>query len=389
MVQCTVCEKYQIIYYGERLPLENENAKVKKTSKGLIIGIAVAVVIVIIGIVLFILKPWSAGYVASIDNQKITTQEYTVFSKFNMSQFLSNIQNNTTTADKYDWSQKVNGETAKDQVKKSTLDNIQEFKIQLAKAKEAGITLTDEEKKKSDETIDSSLGTSGNKADAEAAFETQYGVSLSEYKEIYRNLVLTQKYFNSERTKSKVSVTEDEIKKYYDDNKTSFDKVTISHIVISTVDSNGQSVSESKKSEAKKKAQDLVEKIKAGADIKALAKENSTSTSSTDNSELTFSKGQLSQQYPVLAGLENWAFENKAGDVGIVEAAYGFDVVKLEKRAETPYADMKEDIKSSLEYGKFSKEFNDKLESWKKEKRFEIVKNNSVIEKTDLNIYKV
>lgn len=368
--------------------MEKENAKVKKTSKGLIIGIVVAVAVIIIGIVLFILKPWSAGYVASIDNQKITTQEYTVFSKFNMSQFLSNIKDNTTTADKYDWSQKVNGETAKDQVKKSTLDNIQEFKIQLIKAKETGITLTDEEKKASDQTIDSSLGTSSNPADAEAAIKNQYGVSLAEWKEIYRNLVLTQKYFDSERNNSKTPVTEDEIKKYYDDNKTNFDKVTISHIVISTVDSNGQSVSESKKSEARKKAQDLLEKIKAGADVKALAKENSTDTSSTeDNSELTFSRGQLSQQYPVLVSLENWAFENKVGDVGIIEAAYGFDVVKLDKRAETPYADMKEDIKSSLMYAKFSTEFNTKMENWKKEKRFEIVKNDSVLEKTDLSIY--
>ena len=367
--------------------MENENAKSKKMSKGLIISIVTAVLIIIIGIVLFILKPWSAGYVATVDKSKITEQEYMVFSKFSMSEFLSN-NLSTTTVDKYDWTTKINGETAKDQVKKSTLNSIQEFKIQLIKAKEAGITLTEEEKKSSDETIASSLTQTGNTADAEKAFEEPYGVSLSEYKEIYKDLVLTQKYFTTERNNSKITVADDEVKKYYDDNKKSFDKATVTHIVISTVDSNGVAVSAGKKSEAKKKAEELVAKIKSGEDIKALVKENSAGTSSADdNGELTFSKGQLSSQYSVLADLENWAFKNKIGDVGIVEAAYGYDVVKLEKLVETPYDDIKANIKSSLINSKFSEEFYNKLESLKKEKRFEIVKNDSALEKADLSIY--
>jgi len=372
---------------GERLPLEN--VKVKKTPKGLIIGILAAVVIIAIGIVLFILKPWSAGYVATVDSSKITKQEYIVFSKTSMNQFLNNIPNNAKTIDNYDWSTQQNGEAVKEQIKKETLNQIQENKIMLIKAKEAGIKLTTEEIANID-TLEKSMSEGGAKADAEKIIQDAFGVSLAEYKEVYKGFSLAQKYKDTERSTSKITVGDDEVKKYYDTNKTVFDKATVTHIVISTVDSNGAPVSEGKKSEAKKKADDLVAKINAGGDIKALAVENSSDpNAATDKGELTFAKGEMSSQYPVLANLENWAFSNDVGKVGVVEAAYGYDVVKLEKRAESTYDEVKDKIKSALIYTKFTDDFNSKLDAWKKEKQYEIVKNNSVLKKTDLAIYRV
>ncbi len=367
--------------------MENENTKVKKKSKALIIGIVAAVAIIAIGIVLFILKPWSAGYVGTVGDLKITKQEYMVFSKFNMSEFLSS-NSIDTTADKYDWSQKFNNETAKDQVKKSTLDNIQEIKIQLIKAKDAGIKLTDEELKSIDEAIDSKITSSGSKDAAEEAIQSEYGVSLSEYRDFYKKLALAQKYFNTERTNSKLSSTEDEIKEYYNANKKSFDKATITHIAIYTIDSNGAEVSASKKSEAKKQAEELLAKVKAGEDIKELAVKNSSDTNAAnDKGELTFANGELSSQIALYADLEKWAFSNSVGTVGIVEAAYGYEVVKLDKIEESAYDDVKANIKASLDYTKFATDFSNKLDTWKKDKQFEIIKNDKVLEKTDLKLY--
>ncbi|MHB8063125.1 MAG: peptidyl-prolyl cis-trans isomerase [Ruminiclostridium sp.] len=363
--------------------MENENAKVKKMPKGLIIGLVAAVVIIAIGIVLFIFKPWLSGYVGTVDGLKITEQEYIVFTKGSMNQFLSTIPNNTITPDKYDWNTPKNGEPIKEQIKKETLNQIQEIKILMVKAKEAGVKIEAEDQKTIDSNIVQQFGTEET---AEEVIKSSYNVSLADYKKVLEVITLSQKYYNSLNSNSKITVPDDEVKKYYDDNKNDFDKATITHIIIPTVDANNAPVSAGKKSEAKKKADELVAKIKAGGDIKALVKENASSTT-TENGELTFEKGQLSSQYAMFSDLENWAFENKVGEVGLIDAAYGYEVVKLEKRVETAYDEVKDRIKSSLNYSKFAEDFGKKLEDWKKEKQYEIVKNDNVLKKVDLSIY--
>lgn len=370
------------IYNGERLPLENEKAKVKK-SKNLIIGIIAAVAIIAIGIVAWVLYSSSMSYVAKVDNLKITKQEYLVFSKFNMSQFLTSI--NSTDVDKYDWKTKINGntDTAKDQVKKSTLDNTQEIKIQLVKAKEAGITLDAADLKKIDEVITQRITESGSKAAAEKSIMDAYGVSLSDYKEVYKDLVITQKYISAERAKVKVS--DDEIKKEYNDNKADYDKVTVTHILISTVDANGAPVSAGKKAEAKKKADDILVKVKAGEDVKALAEKYSEDPGVKDNKgEYTFGKGQMVPEF------EEWAFKSHtAGDADIVETSYGYHVIKFQKREETPFDTVKDGIKNALIGSKFNDEFPKRMDAWKKEPQFEIKKNERAIAKIDKSIYGV
>jgi foldase protein PrsA len=176
------------------------------------------------------------------------------------------------------------------------------------------------------------------------------------------------------------------VKKYYDDNQDLFDQATISHIVLSTLDSNGSPVSEGKKAELKKQADNIVTQIKAGKDMKTLATENKSSTSA-ESIEMTFVKGQLSTQYAVLAELENWTFKNDVGTIGVVEASYGFDIVRIEKRGIKEFKDVKEEIKTNLKMTKFSEDFNKKLEGWKKDKKFEIAKNDKVLNKLNLEIY--
>jgi len=357
---------------------ENENVKVKKTPKGLIIGIIAAVIIIAICIVLFILKPWSAGYVGNVDNQKITKQEYMVFSKSTMNSFLTN-NSISTEAGKYDWKNtKVKGETAKDQVKKETLNQIQEIKIIVLKAKEAGMKLEDKELTDIDSSIISQYG---DEAAAEQAIKSAYGVSLSEFKEVFKEISLYQKYVTAER--SKATVSDDETKKYYDEKKKDFDKVTVTHILISTVDANNVAVSAGKKSEANQKAKDLLKQVQAGGDIKALAEKNSEDPGVKENKgEYTFSKGEMTPEF------EDWAFASHAiGDTGIVESSFGFHVMKFEKRVETAYDDVKDKIKTSLITSKFSEDFTKKMDGWKKEAKYVVVQNKSVLEKTDLIIY--
>lgn len=361
--------------------MENENVKVKKTSKGLIIGIAIAAVIIIVGVVLFVLKPWATEYVATVDNLKITKQEYMVFTKFNMNQYLSDNQI-TTEADKYDWNTKKNGETAMDLVKKSTLDNLQEIKIQLIKAKEAGIELTSDDLTAIDKVINDRITQDGSKEATETSIKESYGVTLAEYKEVYKDLYLVDKYNSAER--SKINVSDDEVKKYYDDHKKDFDKVTVTHILISTVDANKAPVSAGKKAEAKKKADELLAKVKAGEDIKALAEKNSEDPGVKENKgEYTFAKGQMVDAF------EKWAFDSRVkGDADVVESEFGYHVMQFQNRVETPFDEIKESLKTPMIASKYNEVATKNMTAWKKEARFSIKENESYLEKISKEIFK-
>jgi len=360
--------------------LKNENAKVKKRPVGLFIWIAAAVAIVVIGaIVAWIVYSSSMSYVAKVDNIKITKQYYQVNTKDNMNSFLSSIANTTTTPDKYDWNTKINDETVKEQVKKDTLNQIQEIKIVAVKAKEAGIKIETQDIKDIDGAI---IKKYGSKAVAEETIKSAYGVSLSDYKEVYKDYVLTQKYVMSER--NKITVTDDEIKKSYDDYKKEFDKVTVTHILIATADAKGTPFTAGKKSEAKKKAEELLAKVKAGEDIQALAVANSDDKPgvTTNKGEYTFPKGQMAPEF------EAWAFASHAiGDAEIVETSFGYHVMKFQKREETKFDDVKESIKTSLVSSKFGADFTKKMDAWKKEPQFVVVKNDSVLAKIDKSLY--
>ncbi len=363
-----------------------EKGMKKKKSKGLLVGLSVvALVVIAVAVVLFIFKPWSAGYVAIVDKQKITVQEYKVISKVNMQQFLASAGvDSNTTVDNYDWNQQKNGQAIKEQIQKETLKQLQENKIMLTMAEAAGVKLSKENLTEIDSAITQQYG---SEEAAKGSIESDYGVTIDEFKEFYKGLVLQKNYVSAEQANSKIAVTDEEVKKYYDDNQDIFDEATISHIVLSTFDSNGSPVSEGKKAELKKQADNILTQIKAGKDMQTLATE-ANSSSSADNIEMTFINGQLSSQYAVLADLEQWTFANDAGTIGVIDASYGYDVVRIEKRGIKEFKDVKEQIKSMLKEAKFTEDFNKKLEAWKKDKKFEIVKNDSVLNKLNLELYK-
>lgn len=366
--------------------MENANENVKRRPKGLIIGLAAAAVVVIIiaVVILSILQPWASS-VATVDNLKVTSYEYKFFAKFNMDQFLANMDSDTTD---FKWDTKKGTETAKDSVKKSTLEQIQELKIQVIKAKEAGLKLDSEDLDDVDEAINQLITQYGSRNAAEEVIKTNYKVSLSEYKEIYKNFTLAQKY--QAYVIKDVKVTDDEVKKYYDENKNEFDKVTVTHILIKTIDDSGADVSEGKKAEAKKKADDLLAKVKAGEDIKKLAVEYSedkpavtTKDGRGYQGEYTFGKGEM------VAEFEGWAFDKnrKEGDAEVVETAYGYHVMQFHKRATTPLDDVKDSIKTALLSQNQSIFFTNKLEELKKDSKYTLKPNESAIAKVDKSLF--
>lgn len=163
-----------------------------------------------------------------------------------------------------------------------------------------------------------------------------------------------------EKFEEDTKISENDMKKYYEDNKDDFytDTVTASHILIKTQDDEGNELSDTKKKEAKKKAEEVLAKVKAGEDFAELAKEYSEDSSASSGGDLgTFGRGQMVTEF------EDAAFAMNAGEISdIVETEYGYHIIKVTDRVnkQESYEDVKDKIKSTLVSEKYA-EYIEKL----------------------------
>lgn len=110
-----------------------------------------------------------------------------------------------------------------------------------------------------------------------------------------------------------VTVTDDEIKEYYDTNKATFseeEQVRASHILVET----------------KEEADAILKQLKEGADFATLAKEKSSDTGSKDNGgDLDFFK-----RGDMVAEFSDVAFKLKVGETSdAVKSDYGYHIIKV------------------------------------------------------------
>jgi len=140
--------------------------------------------------------------------------------------------------------------------------------------------------------------------------------------------VLRDKIF-TDVTKN-VTVSDEEIKKYYDDNKETLFKVPeqiqVSHILIQFNVPEGQELTEQIKKEAYDKIKAVQEKLKSGQDFAVLAKTYSEDTASAESGGDIglISAGQTIKEF------EDAAFTLKVGEVSdIVETTYGYHLIKV------------------------------------------------------------
>lgn len=321
--------------------------------------IAAAVIVVALAVSGIVYYYNANSYVAKVGNEKITNDEFRFF--LGEVKFQLEYQLGIT-----DWSSKVGNQTAEELAKEYALDLARDHKIELMQAKKNNIKLEKTDEETLDVFFDSVIQQQGSRVSAENMIKDQYGISWSKYKAIVRDIRLASKFRTAEL--EKINPTDDEVKAYYDENKESFDQVTVRHILISTVDESGNDLPEGKLKEAEEKANDILQKVNNGEDFDALAKEYSEDPGSKDNGgKYTFIKGQMVEEF------EKWSFDEKrkAGDTGIVKSDYGYHVMKFEKREMVPFEDVKDDIISILKNESYTK----MMDSWKQDSEFNIVKN--------------
>ncbi len=321
--------------------------------------IAAIVLVAVIGIGGAVYWSSSNDYVAKVGGEKITKAEYNFFLgsiKNEMEQTVSASGGDTNAF----WNSKIDGVDAKEKAKTRALEEAQSYKIQQIKAKENNVKLEKTEVDNINKSIDEQVKTMG-RMEADKQLKQLYGITVNQYKTIARDLTLVQKYTSQEQ--QKIQPTEDDYKKAYESVENA-DKVTVRHILISTVDADKKPLPEDKQAEAKKKADEVFEKVKAGGDMKELAKQYSEDPGSKENAgQYTLGRGEMVKEF------EDWSFSAKPGDTAIVKSEYGYHVMK-----KPTYEEVKESLKGEAVYTKYSAV----IDEYKKDVKYNVVKNQKV-----------
>ena len=158
---------------------------------------------------------------------------------------------------------------------------------------------------------------------------------LIDRSQILRNAYLSELEKNSDKL-----ITDVALKRYYDDHKSDFEEVRVRHILIGTdsvAEAGTDKAHKLSKSEARQKAEMVLNHVRSGEDFATLAKKYSDDPGSKDNGgEYKFSRGVM------VAEFENTSFKLKPGEISdLVETQFGFHIIKVEDRQVLPLSDIK------------------------------------------------
>jgi foldase protein PrsA len=240
--------------------------------------------------------------------------------------------------------------TLVDQYGEAALDTLIADKIVKLEGEKEDITIKDSEIKDELKSIKESYG-------GEEAFDkamSASGASIDGLKKNIETYLMTK-----ELLKDRISITDDQIKKYFDENKESFaqaEQVEASHILV----------------EDEKTAMEVKKKLDEGGDFAELAKEYSTDTANAESGgELGFfAKGEMVEEF------ENKAFAMKKGEISDpVKTEFGYHIIMVTDKKEAKeavLADHKEEIKDML----FDQAMQSEYGAWLEEQKEEYVIEN-------------
>jgi peptidyl-prolyl cis-trans isomerase C len=188
--------------------------------------------------------------------------------------------------------------------------------------------------------------------------------------ELFADNFLVNEFLRRE-VAQKATVSEDDIKTYYDGHKDEFktsDMIRARHILIKVAPQS----SEEEKKKAKEKAEGILKKIKDEEDFAGLANNYSDDASSklTGGDLGFFPRGKMVKPF------EDAAFALKPGEVsGIVETQFGYHIIKLEEKKAAsiePLENVKERIRQKLLQDSMRVKVSDFIEKAMKDSKVEI-----------------
>ncbi|NLY18334.1 MAG: peptidylprolyl isomerase [Clostridiaceae bacterium] len=335
--------------------MEKKAKKKMPTDIKIFTVVCIIIAIIIIAAIVYIVKPTD---VAIVGDNKITSEKFSYYFSRNVQNIM--MQFGYTDANTF-LNMTYGTSTMGDVIKQQTLTQAVQIEVLLQEAKKEGFQ---PDKEKLDElwgdmekniTESASVyGRSVNDFCKEA-----FGTSFNKVKQFNYDLYKAQMYME-EKIKA-ITVDDTELASYYEENKEAFDYSVVSHILIKCEED-----AENSEVEAKEKiADDILDRVNAGEDFAALAREFSEDPGSKDSGGTyrVWKNGQFVPEF------ENWAFSHEVGETGIIRTAHGFHVMKMDEIINTLDA-QKDDIKYAYQSQEFQKILDEKLNS--EEYKFEI-----------------
>jgi foldase protein PrsA len=230
------------------------------------------------------------------------------------------------------------------------IDVLVEEKIMYKKAEELGVLPTDEEVQTETQTYIDDLKESLGGEDAFNTALENANLTLEEYTEqltesIRNNIIYTNV---TDEIFKDVSVSDEEIQAYYDENIDSYKSATVSHILISDEET----------------AKEIRERAANGEDFAELAKEYSEDTGTSEDGgslgTVTYDTTQYVQEFTD-------AFKQlKDGEISEpVQSDYGYHIIKVTDYKEQTLDEVKDTIKTTLENEKKNEIYTSSIEQWK------------------------
>ncbi|UWD50484.1 peptidylprolyl isomerase [Clostridioides difficile] len=226
--------------------------------------------------------------------------------------------------------------------------------ILSSEAAKEKISITDDELNAQYDNLMSSIESAMSMTKEE--FLKQFDLTEKYIKDDMKKELIASKYLNEAS-----EVTDKDAQSYYDKNKSNYLQVRASHILIKTVDDKGKQVSDSKKAELKKQAEEILKKAEAGEDFATLAKKYSEDSSAESGGDLGFfGKGQMVESF------EKAAFALKKGEISskLVESDYGYHIIEKTDEKYQPFEEVKSDLVSTLTSEKQNLLINDLKEKY-------------------------
>jgi peptidyl-prolyl cis-trans isomerase C len=249
-------------------------------------------------------------------------------------------------------------------LKKNVLEGLIEREVLYQQSQKAGIKIADQ-------SVDEQLAAIKKRFPGEEDFKKALSaMKLTEDEvktQIARGLAIRE--LINQQIMSKITISEEQSKAYYDANPQLFkqpEQVKASHILIKVE----ADATDAQKADARKKIDDVQQKIKSGGDFAELAKEYSEGPSNVRGGDLGFfRRGQMVKPF------EDVAFALQPDEVSdVVETRFGYHIIKVyEKKPEqiVAYADVKEKLDQRLKQEKAGKEASQYVEQLIKDAKIE------------------
>lgn len=240
------------------------------------------------------------GVAATVNGVNIPMEEFLVQYKSTRAQIVAMHGEDFLKEKSYDDPNK----TMDQAIRENTLKGLVQMEVIRQDAEKEGVKVDDAKAK---EILDQQQQMLGGEEALNKYLESQ-GINREMYEKIVKLNLLVEAY--ASHLREKYAPTEEQLKKYFEENKDDLKQVSASHILVE------------KEEDAKK----LAKEAKAGADFAKLAKENSIDTGSKDNGgDLGFfKKGDMVPEF------EAAAFSMKKGEISDpVKSQYGFHIIKV------------------------------------------------------------